>query len=91
MSKNIRHLSLALSLVFALTAVSAFAEETTGEKMDSSVRDAKAGTKKTMRKGKKKVRDATGNGSVKEDMKDAAKNTGDSLENTAKDVKNKVD
>ena len=91
MSKNIRHLSFALTFVFALSAISAFAEETTGEKIDSSARDAKASTKKTMRKGKKKVRDATGNGSVKEDTKDAAKNAGDSLTNTAKDLKNKVD
>lgn len=85
-----RPLALALILLLPFSAVS-FAEETVGEKVESSAREGKTSTKKGWRKTKKKVRDATGNSSITEDTKDAAKNVGDSVSDTAKDVKNKVD
>jgi hypothetical protein len=88
-SKSI--ITFALAIALPTTVVSVFAEETAGEKVQAEGRDAKVKTKKNWRKTKKKVRDATGNSSMKEDTKDAAKNVGDSIDNTAKTVKNKVD
>jgi hypothetical protein len=86
--KSISPLFLAL---LPLAVASAFAEQTAGEKVSESARDAKVATKKTARKVKKKVRDATGNGSAMKDMKDSAKNAGDSIDNAAKTAKDKVD
>jgi len=73
------------------TANKLFAEETTGEKIQNKAGDVNVGAKKTVRKAKKKIRDATGNHSLKEDIKDQARNAGDSIENTAKKIKRKVD
>lgn len=69
----------------------AFANETTGEKITSGARDVKVDAKKSVRKGKKKVRDATGNGSIVEDAKDVGNNTMDSMDAGAKKMKDKVD
>ena len=92
MISNLKHILIpVLSVAFTLSVVSAFGEETSGEKLNSEARDAKSSTKKNWRKTKKTVRDATGNGSMKADAKDTAKNVGDSVEDAAKDVKNKVD
>lgn len=71
--------------------LSAFAEETTGEKITSGARDVKVDAKKSVRKGKKKVRNATGNGSIVEDAKDVGNNTMDSMDAGAKKMKDKVD
>jgi len=81
----------ALSALVPLTAVTVHADETASEKAESSARSAKNKTKKNWRKTKKHVRDATGNGSMTEDAKDAAKNTGDAIDDTAKTTKDKVD
>ena len=67
------------------------AEETAGEKVQNTTDDVVRGTKKTGRKAKKKVRDATGNRSRKEDAKDRMRNAGDEVEDSAKEVKRKVD
>jgi hypothetical protein len=78
----------------ALTAgfsYSARAEETAGEKVQNAGDEAWKDTKKGGRKLKKKTRDATGNSSAKEDMKDSAKNVGDSVETGANKVERKVD
>ena len=87
----LRPITLALLIATPIIAGSVYAEETTGEKVSETARDVKKNTKKNYRKAKKNVRDATGNGSVVEDVKDGTKNVGDSIENSAKDVKNKVD
>ncbi|MBC7385424.1 MAG: hypothetical protein H7301_04565 [Cryobacterium sp.] len=84
-----------LGIIVAGLAVSslgsAIAEESTGEKIGSEARDTKVTAKKHMRKGKKKVRDATGNHSTTEDMKDGANNAMDSTKAGAEKLKDKVD
>ncbi len=67
------------------------ADETTGEKIENTVDDAKKDIKKSARKGKRKIRNATGNGSVTDDIKDAGKDVGDEVETGAKKLKRKVD
>jgi uncharacterized protein (DUF2141 family) len=67
------------------------ANETAVESVQNSVGDAKTDTKKGGRSAKKKIRDATGNGSMTEDVKDTAKNAGDDISNTASKVKRKAD
>lgn len=83
------------ALVIAFLALSlsggAFAETTTAEKAENAVQDAKTGSKKAVRKVKKGIRDATGNESAKEDLKDSAKNAGDELSDATKKAENKVD
>ena len=85
----------AATLVFTASSLSlapfAKAEETTGEKVNSEVRQGKRAVKKKARAVKKEVRDATGNGDTTQDAKDALDNAKDSTTDTAKDIKNKVD
>lgn len=69
----------------------AIAEETTGEKVQTKIEGTQNDAKQTGRKVKKKVRDATGNSSVTEDMKDGAKNVGDDIEHGVKKTKRKMD
>lgn len=68
-----------------------YAEETTTEKIidkgDEAIKDAKQESRKL----KKKVRDKTGNSSLKEDIKDGANNVKDELEYQGRKVKRKVD
>ncbi len=82
--------ALSLLGLAALTSPS-WADETVGEKIESKAEDTKNATKKNWRKAKKKVRDATGNSNVGEDIKDGAKNVGDDVSSGAKKLKNKVD
>jgi hypothetical protein len=84
-------ITAALFTVTAGMSYSARAEETAGEKVQNAGDEAWKDTKKGGRKLKKKTRDATGNSSVKEDVKDSANNAGDSLETGAKKVERKVD
>lgn len=69
----------------------AFAEETTGEKIENKVDEAKKDIKKSGRKVKRKVRNATGHGSLGKDIKDAGKDFGDEVETGAKKLKRKAD
>ena len=84
---------IAASAVFMMTvsATPSFAEESTSEKVEASAQDGVNQTKRAYRKTKKKVRDATGNESTKEDIKDNAKNAGDDINAKSKELKNKVD
>lgn len=67
------------------------AEENLGEKVQAQARETKTGTKKLVRKAKKKARDATGNQSLKKDVQDAARNVGDEADDAAHKIKNKID
>lgn len=73
------------------TASKVEAEETNVEKIENKVDEAKTKANRTGRKIKKKVRDETGNHSTVEDIKDKARNVGDSTEDAAKKIKRKVD
>jgi hypothetical protein len=84
-------ITAALFTMSAGLSYSARAEETTGEKVQNAGDEGWKDTKKAGRKMKKKTRDATGNSSVKEDVKDGANNVGDSVETGAKKVERKVD
>jgi peptidoglycan hydrolase CwlO-like protein len=79
----------AMSLTYGLNAV--HAEETTGEKIEDKASEVKKDTKKSGRKFKKSVRDATGNHSATDDAKDSLNNAGDDISHGAKKIKNKVD
>lgn len=85
----------ATTLVFAATTLSLNpplrAEENTSEKVGKEVNDAKRAVKKKGRAAKKGLRDATGNSSTSEDLKDGAKNAGEAVSDKAEEVKNKVD
>lgn len=85
----------ATTLVFAATTLTlntaVRAEETTSEKVGKEVNDVKRAVKKKSRAAKKNIRDATGNSSTLEDLKDGARNAGDAVSDKAEEVKNKVD
>lgn len=92
--------SLLKSLVFAFSAITfatsyspaiVHAEETTVEKVQNKLDDVQTDAKIHMRKQKKAVREATGNESVKEDLRDAALNTQDRISNEARKLKRKLD
>lgn len=83
--------SLAATVVFFGTRREVFAEETVVEKVQSGSENAVKETKQGARKVKKKVRNATGNSSIKEDIKDSAANAGDEIEHQAKKTKRKID
>jgi len=74
-----------------LTGPSSFADETTGEKIENRVDEAKKDFKKSGRKAKRNFRHATGRDSLKEDIKDAGKDIGDELDTGAKKIKRKAD
>ncbi len=86
-----RLIAVALIFGFPIIPETVIANETAGEAAVSEGRSAKNKTKRAWRKTKKNVRDATGNESVKEDIKDGAKNVGDSVEDAAKTAKDKID
>jgi hypothetical protein len=86
-----RLIAVALIIGFPIVTETAIANETAGESAVSEGRAAKNKTKRAWRGTKKDVRDATGNSSIKEDVKDGAKNVGDSVEGAAKTTKDKVD
>lgn len=84
--------------LFALGAVCtvgmlapAFADETATEKAATAKDEAVKDAKQEGRKAKKKLRDATGNSSIKKDAQDAAQNVGDELEAGARKAKRKAD
>jgi hypothetical protein len=89
--ERIMKLKYLLGLSFIVLAAPLVAEETNVEKMQNKTDDVITDTKKNFRKGKKKVRDATGHHSTKEDIKDKAKDIGDSVEDGATKVKRKID
>ena len=91
MKSLIRLTAVALIFGFPIVPETVIADETAGEAAVSEARAGKNKTKRAWRGTKKDVRDATGNGSVKEDIKDGAKNVGDSVEGAAKTAKDKVD
>lgn len=68
-----------------------FAEETMKESVEIKVDEIKKDAKKTGRKIKKTVRDATGNKSLVEDVKDSVHNAEDEVEHGVKTIKKKVD
>lgn len=72
-------------------APSVKAEETRGEKIEAGAKDAKTTVKKKGRKLKKKIRDATGNESIVEDVKDGAKNLKDDASDKIDETKNRID
>ncbi|MDZ4677463.1 MAG: DUF1328 domain-containing protein [Oligoflexia bacterium] len=85
-------LALAIGLGFPLAfGVDAIAEESTGEKISGTAGDASVSVKKTGRKIARKTRNATGNGSVKKDIKDGVNNTSDTIKNEAEKAKDKID
>ncbi|MBN8554363.1 MAG: hypothetical protein J0L93_02870 [Deltaproteobacteria bacterium] len=67
------------------------AEETTSEKIQDKAEETNKNLKQTGRKVKKTVRDATGNSSVKEDLKDEGRNVKDEVKHQGKKIKRKVD
>lgn len=74
-----------------MSANSVHADENMGEKVENKADEMTKDTKSTVRKGKRKARNATGHGSTTEDVKDASKDAGDEISHGAKKVKNKVD
>lgn len=80
-----------LALVSTPVAKNSFADETVPEKAANSVDEAKKDMSKSARNVKKKVRDATGNSSLKKDAGDAAENVGDEVKTEAKKLKRKAD
>ena len=89
---KIKLVALALLTSLSLPPVEmVIAEETMVEKIENKAEKVGKDTKKNYRKAKKKVRDATGNSSVTEDLKDTSKNIGDELEHQGKKIKRKVD
>jgi hypothetical protein len=82
----------AASMAFGyFSAAVTLAEETTGEKIQNHVDDAKKDTKKTFRKAKRKTRDAMGNGSIVKDAKDGIDDASDEITTGAKKIKRKAD
>jgi hypothetical protein len=87
-------LALMTGLAFFLAAgvtLTAVADETTGEKIENRADDAGKNLKKSGRKVRRKVRNATGHGSLGKDIKDAGNDAGDELNTGAKKLKRKVD
>ncbi len=66
------------------------AEESVSGQVQDATGDIVTGTKKKARGVKKKIRDNTGNESIKEDFKDGAKNVGDDISNSAGKTKRKI-
>lgn len=86
-----RILLTTIGLALALGGLALVAEETTTEKIidkgDEAVKDAK----QEGRKLKKKIRDKSGNSSLKEDLEDTAENAKDELQYQGRKAKRKVD
>jgi hypothetical protein len=94
MKSNRKHASVIIALMSAgvmWIGAQAIAEETTGEKIESKVEATTNNAKEAGRKAKKKIRKATGNESVTEDLKDGAKNVSDDIEHGVKKTKRKLD
>jgi hypothetical protein len=84
--------SLAIAFSLLIGSVSswdtkALANSDVGTKLQNDADDAKRDTKKTGRKAKKKVRDATGHGSVKKDAEDSVNNLKDDVSTEGKKLK----
>jgi polyhydroxyalkanoate synthesis regulator phasin len=80
---------LAISF-FVCAANFGLAADTAETQVKNQYEDAKTGTKKGVRKMKRKVRRATGNDNVAKDAKDSLHDATDSLENTEKKLENKA-
>ncbi len=71
--------------------VAAWAEETAVEKAQSYSEKSRNEAKKSIRKHKKRARDATGNKDVTRDVKEGAQGASEDIGHSAKDVKRKAD
>ena len=88
--KRIIGLALALLAVGPLVcSTGAFAEESMTNQVKDSVGEGKVATKKMVRKGKRKIRNATGNESVGKDIRDMGSDVKDDVTNTVEKVKRK--
>lgn len=83
--------ALAMAGFYFMHSTVAYAEETNGEKVENHMDEAKKDVKHHARKAKRKVRNATGNHSTTEDVKDATKDAGDSVSTEATKLKRKAD
>jgi uncharacterized membrane protein YtjA (UPF0391 family) len=83
-------LGVMLALMFGFSfslPQKAHADESAGQKVNDAAHDTTTTAKKKSRHAKKEVRDATGNHSVKEDVKDSAKDAKDDVSNSADKAK----
>jgi hypothetical protein len=83
-----KHGLMAALLLLSLTA---YADETMSEKVQTTTDTANRTTKQTVRKSKKSVRDKTGHQDKVEDVKDTAKTAGEDVSDKTKEVKRQVD
>jgi hypothetical protein len=92
MKKIIQSSVVAFAIVafFAVHTPSAKADDSAMTKTENAASDAKTATKKTARKGARKVRKAAGTDTAGKDMKDSANNAKDSMDNSAQKMKNKA-
>ena len=87
-------MALLAGVVFFLAAgvsLTAVANETTGEKIESKMDETGKDMKKSGRKMKRKIRNATGRGSLGKDLKDAGNDAGDEIDTGAKKLKRKAE
>jgi len=91
MSLSSKFIFYALIATLLLPFSKILSETTTTEKIQNEGDEAAKSLKKNSRKVKKKIRDATGNHSFTEDIKDSGKNLGDDVKTKAKKAKRKID
>ncbi len=88
MKTFLKKLTVVALSTFALTAqIFANDNESATEKVKEGASDGKKNAKKKYRKAKKKIRDATGNNSPVEDVKDAGRNLDDEVKDKTDDLK----
>jgi hypothetical protein len=95
MTKKYKSLFGAAALSMAVLSVSAgvnraLADDNTGTKINNAAEDAKTNTSKTVRKGKKTARNATGTNSVSKNAQDTANDTKNDAENRVNKMKNEA-
>jgi len=89
--KKLKFLSHPTFLFFALLTIAqphSFADESPGTATKNTAEDAKAGTKKTVRKAKRQVRKATGNDTAAKDVRDKVNDVSDDTEKNVNKAKN---
>ena len=88
--KTLSTLGLIALIAGAASIPDSRADDTMETKVKNTAEDAKTNSKKKVRKGKKAVRDATGNGDVVKDAKDSINNAGDDIKGSANKLNNKA-